>query len=345
MKTLIQKLILAIAEIAALMSCGCNMPSVTPQPVTPNQPTAHTITIKVEDGKIAIVGGADVTVKSAVAESVPVVNDPLPEVWAYSAPGCDHCKRAKSEFAAATDLPFRVIWKTDPPWWLESAAKPAFWFHVSRDQPSQDDVNNTRQTSGWPGLPEFRAKWTANRLSAAAASAPTPIQEVERVIGLLPKPEVGFVDYGSGDGRWCIAAAQQWGCRATGVEIDPARAAAARERVAAAGLSHLVTIITGDVLTTDVQADVGVAYLWSDALEQLRPRLEKLRAFASYQHQPPGLPVVQNGDSWLYFRPVVNQSRSAVWQGKVYSGPVCNSPGCAMCRSIRVQISGHASFR
>lgn len=173
-----------------------------------------------------------------------------------------------------------------------------------------------------------------------ASAAPTPGREVERVIGLLPRPEVGFVDFGCGDGRWCIAAAERWGCRVTGVEIDPVRAEATRERVRILGLDDLITIVTGDATKVEVQADVGVAYLYADVLQQLLPRLEKLRAFASYMHQPPGLPVSKNGDSWFYVRPMAQvRPHSAVWEGQYYSQPVCNNPGCSMCNSIRQQLS------
>lgn len=174
-----------------------------------------------------------------------------------------------------------------------------------------------------------------------AASAPTPMAEVVRVIGLLPKPEVGFVDFGCGaDARWCIAAAEKWGCKVTGIEINPARVRAARERVRAAGLDHLVTIVEGDAATTEVTADVGAVYLYSDVLAKLKLRLEKLRSFASYMHQPPGLVTVKNGDSWIYTRPVpVVQQKSAIWNGLLYSHPQCNNPNCGMCNSIRSQLA------
>lgn len=173
-------------------------------------------------------------------------------------------------------------------------------------------------------------------------AAPTPQAEVDRVLALLPKPAVGFVDYGCGaDARWCIAAAKRWGVRVTGVEIDRARAARARDNVHAAGLGKLVTIVEGDATTTDVQADVGVAYLYADVLEKLKPKFEKLTAFASYLHQPPGLAVTQNGDSWFYTKPqpVGPRVASASWNGRTYSAPMCNSPRCAMCQDIRAQLS------
>lgn len=189
----------------------------------------------------------------------------------------------------------------------------------------------------WSSVVDFRQHDT-QPLPSNAEAAPTPGHEVERVIGLLPKPVTGFVDFGCGaDARWCVAAAERWGCRVTGVELDPARAASAKARVRALGLDHLITIVQGDATTTDVEADVGVAYLYADTLEQLRPRLEKLRAFASYKHQPPGLSASRNGDTWFYAQGV-QTVRGAVWGGQHYSQPVCDDPGCSMCNSIRQQL-------
>lgn len=178
-----------------------------------------------------------------------------------------------------------------------------------------------------------------------ADAAPTPQSEIARVLALLPKPTIGFVDFGCGsDARWCLAAAERWGCRVTGVEIDPARAAAAKESVRAAGLGYLIAIVEGDAITTNVEADVGVAYLWPDVLEKLKPRIEKLQAFASYIHQPP-VTSVHNGDSWIYTRPQpvpatrVMRTTAAVWGGQTYTGPLCNSSRCSMCQSIRSQLA------
>lgn len=182
----------------------------------------------------------------------------------------------------------------------------------------------------------------AVKSAVAAEASPTPYAEVVRVSNLLPKPEVGFVDYGCGDARWCIVAAEKWGCKCTGVEIDHDRAAAARERVKAAGLSHLITIIEGDATEVDVTADVGVAYLYPETLAKLAPKIQKLRAFASYLHRPQ-LPVVQSGDSWIYTKPAATAQTSspvALWNGQWYSGPICGSRSCAMCNAIRAAIAG-----
>lgn len=178
--------------------------------------------------------------------------------------------------------------------------------------------------------------------NVAPDAVPTPQAEVDKIIQTLPPPEVGFVDFGAGsDARWCIAAARRWKCKVTGVEIDPVRAAQARRRVREAGLDNLITIVEGDAITTDVKADVAAVYLYPETLIKLRPKLEKMRAFASYMHQPPGVQSVQVGNSWIYTRPV--QARGAVWGGQVYSGPVCNNPNCGMCNAIRAQLAAQVN--
>lgn len=183
-------------------------------------------------------------------------------------------------------------------------------------------------------------------VAATSEAAPTPYAEVQRVLSLLPVPQVGYADLGCGDGRWLLAAAERWpDVRITGVEIDPARAAATRERVRAAGLDGQITVITGDATSTDVQADVGTAYLYQPVLDKLTPRIEKMTAFASYIHKPSGLPVTKNGDSWIYSKPVPQvaaQPRAAVWNGHQYSQPLCDNPNCGMCNGpngIRAQLA------
>ena len=174
--------------------------------------------------------------------------------------------------------------------------------------------------------------------SGTPAAAPTPMAEVVRVLALLPEPKIAYADLGCGDGRWLFAAAERWpGVRIIGVELDPVTAEATREQVRRAGLTHRITIKTGDATRVDVSADVATAYLYADVLEQLRPRLEKLRAFASYLHRPPGLPVVRNGDSWFYSQPT--PQAVAVWNGRAFTSAVCSDANCVMCRSIRAQLA------
>lgn len=189
-------------------------------------------------------------------------------------------------------------------------------------------------------LPE-RARKSA---SVPAEAAPTPYAEVVRVLDLLPKPTKGFVDFGCGaDARWCIAAAEKWGVHCVGVEIDPTRAKLAQERVNQEGLADLIDIYCCDSTQYSFPScDVGVAYLYPRTLEQLKPKIEGLIAFASMFHQPP-VPSTQNGNAWIYRRNMVYassvQQPVAIWEGQQYTGPVCDSWNCPMCNSIRAQLS------
>lgn len=208
-------------------------------------------------------------------------------------------------------------------------------------QPVILESNPGRVVTAQDLIRAYNPSTTAEAVVPVEAS-PTPIAEVNRVLALLPKPEVGFVDFGCGDGRWLIAAAEKWpDVRVTGVEIDPSRAYATIERIKNEGLSDRITVIIGDATTVKVQADVATMYLYSDTLAKMQPQLERMKAFASYMHQPPGFATVKNGDSFLYFRsaPIQQVQKSAIWDGQYYSGPVCSDPNCRMCNSIRYQLS------
>ena len=71
-------------------------------------------------------------------------------------------------------------------------------------------------------------------------------------------------DLGSGDGRIVIAAAQKFGARGVGVDIDPARIAESEENARRAGVERLVTFRLQDALKTDVSdATVVTLYMLS----------------------------------------------------------------------------------
>lgn len=167
--------------------------------------------------------------------------------------------------------------------------------------------------------------------------APTPSAEIDRVLRFLaPSQDEVFVDFGCGrDARWLIAASRY--CRrCIGVEIDPQAADEARKTVKALGLSDRIEIIEGDATKIDVQADVGVAYLYPGTLEKLRDKIGNLSRFASYMHPVAGLEMAQDGDSFFWTKTVLVSD--PVWNGSTYSGPVCTSPRCQMCQSIRLQM-------
>jgi SAM-dependent methyltransferase len=108
----------------------------------------------------------------------------------------------------------------------------------------------------------------------------TPPDVVERMLTLARVgPQDVVYDLGCGDGRIVIAAAQKFGARGVGIDIDPARIAEAEANARAAGVERRVTFRVQDALKTDVSdATVVTLYLLSAMNVQLRPILtEQLR--------------------------------------------------------------------
>jgi ribosomal protein L11 methylase PrmA len=105
----------------------------------------------------------------------------------------------------------------------------------------------------------------------------TPLDVVDRMLTLAKVgPRDVVYDLGCGDGRIVIAAAQKYGARGVGIDIDPARIAEAEENARRAGVQRLVTFRIQDALKTDVSdATVVTLYLLSALNVQLRPILTR----------------------------------------------------------------------
>ena len=85
-------------------------------------------------------------------------------------------------------------------------------------------------------------------------------------------------DLGSGDGRIPIIAAQKYGARGVGIEIDPALVSQARVNAQDAGVSDRVTFILGDLFTADLtDATVVTMYLSPNILKRIEPGLRALK--------------------------------------------------------------------
>jgi predicted O-methyltransferase YrrM len=81
-------------------------------------------------------------------------------------------------------------------------------------------------------------------------------------------------DLGSGDGRIVITAAQKFGTRGTGIDIDPKRIEEANENARKAGVADRVTFIEGDLFEADIKdATVVTLYLLPALNLKLRPKL------------------------------------------------------------------------
>jgi tRNA G37 N-methylase Trm5 len=75
-----------------------------------------------------------------------------------------------------------------------------------------------------------------------------------------------------------ILAAQKYGCRAVGFEIDPQMVRTARENVERNQVGKLVEIVQADIFTVDLsKADVFPLYLLPEMNRRLLPQFEKVK--------------------------------------------------------------------
>ena len=105
----------------------------------------------------------------------------------------------------------------------------------------------------------------------------TPDDVVGRMLTLahVTRQDVVY-DLGCGDGRIPIAAAQKYGAKGVGLDIDPQLIDLAKSNAKAAGVDTLVDFRVQNVLTADVSsATVVTLYLLSSFNERLRPMLTR----------------------------------------------------------------------
>jgi protein-L-isoaspartate O-methyltransferase len=116
---------------------------------------------------------------------------------------------------------------------------------------------------------------TADTTDKDVPYVPTAPSVVTRMLEVADVSETDVVyDLGSGDGRIPIAAAEQFGARAFGVEIDSGLVAKARASAREAGVEDLVTFRRGDLFNVDLHdATVVTLYLWPEINVRLRPKL------------------------------------------------------------------------
>ena len=101
-------------------------------------------------------------------------------------------------------------------------------------------------------------------------------------------------DLGCGDGRIIIAAANLYGARGVGVDINPERIREARQNAKQAGVEDLVKFVEADLFDAEIKdATVVTLYLLPSVNMKLRPKL--------WRDLKPGTRVVShafNMDDW-----------------------------------------------
>lgn len=106
---------------------------------------------------------------------------------------------------------------------------------------------------------------------------PTPNEVVEEMLQLanVGKDDVVY-DLGSGDGRIVITAAQKFGARGVGVELDADLVQESIDNASKAGVSDRTRFIRQDLFKADLSdATVVTLYLLPSINNQLRPKLLK----------------------------------------------------------------------
>ncbi len=108
---------------------------------------------------------------------------------------------------------------------------------------------------------------------------PTPQVVVDRMLQMAKvTPQDYVIDLGSGDGRIVITAAQKFGARGFGVDLNPVRIKEATENAAKANVSDRVTFYQRNLFETDLsQASVLTMYLLPRVNLDLRPKVLELK--------------------------------------------------------------------
>jgi SAM-dependent methyltransferase len=90
------------------------------------------------------------------------------------------------------------------------------------------------------------------------------------------KPSDVVYDLGSGDGRIVILAAQKFGARGVGVDLNGELVQQSRENAVKAGVADRVTFLQQDLFLTDLsEATVVTLYLFPDVNRRLMPKLRR----------------------------------------------------------------------
>jgi cyclopropane fatty-acyl-phospholipid synthase-like methyltransferase len=125
---------------------------------------------------------------------------------------------------------------------------------------------------------------------------PTPQSVVDAMLNMAQVTSRDVVyDLGSGDGRIPITAAQRYGARGVGVEIDPNVLRQAYDNLARAGVADRVVFRNDDLFKVDIsEATVVTLFLLEGLNLRLLPKLQReLR---------PGTRIVSHhfdmGDAW-----------------------------------------------
>lgn len=140
---------------------------------------------------------------------------------------------------------------------------------------------------------------------------PTTPELVEEMLKLgQVKPNDVVYDLGCGDGRIVVMAAEKFGARGVGVDLNPERIREANENARKAGVANRVRFVNANLFDADIRnATVVTLYLLPDVNLKLRPKLLK--------DLKPGTRIVSHSFDMGDWKPdkevEVNGSRLFLW--------------------------------
>ena len=104
---------------------------------------------------------------------------------------------------------------------------------------------------------------------------PSPDEAIETMLRLAKVGRGDVVyDLGCGDGRVVIMAAQKFGAKAVGIDIEPVRIGEANLAAQAAGVAGNVRFVEQDFHQADISpASVVALYLYTREMTKLKPKL------------------------------------------------------------------------
>lgn len=123
--------------------------------------------------------------------------------------------------------------------------------------------------ASWPVLAQY------DEFGGDVPYVPTPPPIVEAMLKLGQiQPSDFVIDLGCGDGRIVVMAAEKFGARGMGYDLNPQRIAEAKENAKKAGVEDKVEFVEKNLFEADVsKATLVTLYLLPDVNLRLRPKL------------------------------------------------------------------------
>jgi len=129
------------------------------------------------------------------------------------------------------------------------------------------------------------------RLDAPYVSTPHAVVDEMLRLARVQADDIVY-DLGCGDGRFVIAAADRFGARGVGIDIDPLRIAQATGGAVRAGVATRVSFRREDLFEADfTAATVVTLFLMTELNARLAPKLRALRPgsrIVAYEYGIPG---------------------------------------------------------